>query len=53
VQAPRRPLLTTQLYFAGEPANKIDRIFNPKLAISVRDSAGGKTAAFDFVLDLE
>lgn len=52
VQAPNRPVLTTQLYFPGEPENRRDSIFNPKLVISVRDSAPIKSAAFDFVLDL-
>jgi len=52
VQAPNRPVLTTQLYFPGEAANKRDAIFNPKLVISARDSAGGKVADFDFVLDI-
>jgi len=52
VQAPNRPVLTTQLYFPGEPGNKRDWIFNPKLVIALRDSAGAKAASFDFVLDL-
>lgn len=51
VQAPSRPILTTQLYFPGEPANKTDWIFNPKLLLSLRDSAGGRAGRFDFVLD--
>jgi protocatechuate 3,4-dioxygenase beta subunit len=52
VQAPNRPVLTTQLYFPNEPQNKSDWIFNPKLVIALRDSAAVKSAAFDFVLDL-
>jgi protocatechuate 3,4-dioxygenase beta subunit len=52
VQAPNRPALTTQLYFPGEPANKRDSIFHPKLVIALRDSAGAQAAHFDFVLDL-
>ncbi len=52
VQAPSRPVLTTQLYFPGEPENKRDFIFNPKLVIALRASAGAKAASFDFVLDL-
>jgi protocatechuate 3,4-dioxygenase beta subunit len=52
VQAPQRPVLTTQLYFPGEPGNKTDWIFNRKLLISLRDSTGGKAATFDFVLDV-
>jgi protocatechuate 3,4-dioxygenase beta subunit len=52
VQAPNRPMLTTQLYFPGEPENKRDSIFNPKLVIALAGSAGVKVASFDFVLDL-
>ncbi|HEY2987913.1 MAG TPA: intradiol ring-cleavage dioxygenase [Candidatus Binatia bacterium] len=52
VQAPNRPILTTQLYFPGEPDNKRDGIFNPKLVMAIRDAAGAKTGNFDFVVDL-
>jgi len=52
VQAPNRPALTTQLYFPGEPENKRDFIFNPKLVIALRASTGAKAANYDFVLDL-
>lgn len=50
VQAPNRPLLTTQLYFPGEPENKRDSIFNPKLLMSLRSAGPVKAANFDFVL---
>jgi protocatechuate 3,4-dioxygenase beta subunit len=52
VQAPNRPVLTTQLYFPGEPRNARDGIFNPALLMAIQDSAGGKVAAFNFVLDM-
>jgi protocatechuate 3,4-dioxygenase beta subunit len=52
VQAPSRPVLTTQLYFPGEPENKKDFIFNPKLVIALRSSTSAKVANYDFVLDL-
>ncbi|MEU7020555.1 carbohydrate-binding protein [Streptomyces sp. NPDC046203] len=53
VQAPGRPVLTTQLYFPGEPRNNTDSIFDARLLMTVRDAGGGaKEAAFDFVLDL-
>lgn len=52
VQAPHRRILTTQLYFPGEPRNGRDGLFDPRLLMAVRDAAGGKTAAFDFVLAL-
>ena len=52
VQAPNHPVLTTQLYFPGEPENKRDSIFNPKLVIAFAGSSGAKAASYDFVLDL-
>lgn len=52
VQAPGRPVLTTQLYFPGEPRNNTDSIFDPRLLMTVRDQPGRKEAAFDFVLNV-
>lgn len=52
VQAPNRPVLTTQLYFPGEPRNTSDRIYRPELLVELADASPGKRAAFDFVLDL-
>jgi protocatechuate 3,4-dioxygenase beta subunit len=52
VQAPNRPVLTTQLYFPGEPGNQRDSIFDPVLVMKMQDDAEGKVATFDFVLDL-
>jgi protocatechuate 3,4-dioxygenase beta subunit len=52
VQAPNRPVLTTQLYFPDEPGNRSDFIFRPELVMAVRDEAGAKGAAFNFVLDV-
>ncbi|GGW76442.1 dioxygenase [Streptomyces lucensis JCM 4490] len=52
VQAPGRPVLTTQLYFPNEPRNNTDTIFDPRLLMTVRDGDGGREAAFDFVLDV-
>ncbi len=52
VQAPNQPVLTTQLYFPGEPRNARDGIFRPELVMDVQDVADGKTGAFNFVLDL-
>lgn len=43
VQAPDGPVLTTQLYFPGEPGNRSDRLFSPILVVSV-DSATGAAA---------
>lgn len=50
VQAPNGPVLTTQLYFEGEPANVRDRIFHPALVLRPVDTAEGLFARFDFVV---
>ncbi|HLF26934.1 MAG TPA: hypothetical protein VJG32_11405 [Anaerolineae bacterium] len=51
VQAPNGPILTTQLYFPGEPDNDTDSIFNPALLMSVQEAEEGRVAAFDFVVE--
>jgi protocatechuate 3,4-dioxygenase beta subunit len=50
-QAPNEPVLTTQLYFPGEPANDRDRIFQPELLVELTE-APELTARFDAVLDV-
>jgi protocatechuate 3,4-dioxygenase beta subunit len=51
VQAPGKRVLTTQLYFPGEPLNERDGIFDRDLVLKVRDAEGGsKLAGFVFVL---
>ena len=50
VQAPNQPVLTTQLYFPGEPRNQRDGIFSPELLMAVDDTPDGKVATFNFVL---
>jgi len=52
VAAPDGPVLTTQLYFPDEPRNQTDVLFDRRLVMRVRETAGGKVATFDFVLDL-
>ncbi|MEE1751801.1 dioxygenase family protein [Streptomyces sp. SP18CS02] len=52
LQAPGRPVLTTQLYFPGEPRNNTDSLFDPRLLMTVRDAGGAREAAFDFVLNV-
>ncbi|MET9799215.1 carbohydrate-binding protein [Streptomyces sp. NPDC006368] len=52
VQAPGRPVLTTQLYFPNEPRNTTDALFDPRLLMTVREAGGAREAAFDFVLDV-
>ena len=50
VQAPKGPVLTTQLYFPGEAGNASDPIFNRELVLRIEDGPDGKRAAFDLVL---
>jgi protocatechuate 3,4-dioxygenase beta subunit len=51
VQAPDGPVLTTQLYFPGEPGNDRDGIFRPELVLSdVRDRGDARQGSFTFVL---
>ena len=52
VQAPDQPVLTTQLYFPGEPQNESDGIYNAALLMDVQDVAQGKLATFNFVLQV-
>ncbi|HYD55453.1 MAG TPA: intradiol ring-cleavage dioxygenase [Burkholderiales bacterium] len=47
VQAPKRRILTTQLYFPGEPGNARDGIHRPELEMKVDKDTG----RFDFVVD--
>lgn len=51
VQAPGGPLLTTQLYFPGEPGNDQDAIYRPELLMDVRDASEAKEATFTFVVE--
>ncbi len=53
VQAPGQPVLTTQLYFPGEPRNTSDSIFSPELLMQVQNTSNGQLATFDFVLSLQ
>lgn len=47
VQAPGRRILTTQLYFPDEAANRRDGIYRPELEMKVAKGEG----VFDFVVD--
>jgi len=51
VQAPEGRVLTTQLYFPGEPRNARDGLFRPDLLMAVKDADDGKQARFHFLLD--
>lgn len=52
VQAPSRPVLTTQLYFPAEPYNQHDFLFRPELLLAVSDEGGRKIGRFDFVVKI-
>ena len=52
VQAPERPVLTTQLYFPDEPANRRDGLFRRDLVMRITEAPAGLAARFDFVLDM-
>jgi protocatechuate 3,4-dioxygenase beta subunit len=52
VQAPRGRVLTTQLYFPDEPANRRDGLFRRELVMRVAGVGDGRTARFDFVLNI-
>jgi protocatechuate 3,4-dioxygenase beta subunit len=51
VQAPNGSILTSQIYFPGVAANDRDSIFDPALLAEVQDTADGKVAAFNFVVN--
>jgi len=51
VSAPGDPVLTTQIYFEGEPGNESDALIQPSLVVPLTEAAGGgKAATFNFVL---
>jgi protocatechuate 3,4-dioxygenase beta subunit len=52
VQAPQQGVLTTQLYFPNEPANRRDGLFRRELVMRMAEAGDGLAAQFDFVLDL-
>ena len=52
VQAPHGQILTTQLYFPGEPRNARDFLFDRRLLMATDDRGDRKTACFDFVVKL-
>jgi protocatechuate 3,4-dioxygenase beta subunit len=50
MQAPGRPVLTTQLFFPGVAQNQSDGIFNSSLLMSITNNSDGETAVFNFVI---
>lgn len=51
LQAPGRPVVTTQLYFPGEPRNATDTIYDARLLMNVRQVGSAKEGTYDFVLN--
>lgn len=50
VQPPGGKILTTQLYFPGEPGNARDWIFDEALLMDLTPADGGQIGRYDFVL---
>lgn len=50
VSAPGHRLLTTQLYFDGDPYSAADRFFEAPLVMKLASTRDGKAARFDFVI---
>ncbi|MDQ2083507.1 intradiol ring-cleavage dioxygenase [Xanthobacteraceae bacterium Astr-EGSB] len=50
VQRPGGRVLTTQLFFPGEPRNAHDRLFDHSLLMNISDTGDGRFARFDFVV---
>jgi protocatechuate 3,4-dioxygenase beta subunit len=52
VQAPGQDILTTQLYFPGEPGNERDWIFDEALLLDLKQDAATRLGRYDFILDV-
>jgi protocatechuate 3,4-dioxygenase beta subunit len=50
VQAPNRPVLTTQLYFPNDPQNRRDSFFHDELVMQIAAGSDTTRASFDVVL---
>jgi protocatechuate 3,4-dioxygenase beta subunit len=50
VQRPGGQLLTTQLYFPGEPLNQRDRLFDKRLLLHVTAASDSSVGRYDFVV---
>jgi protocatechuate 3,4-dioxygenase beta subunit len=53
VQAPNRPVLTTQFYFPDEKANRTDAFFHRELVMQVASADDALRARFDVVLAMK
>lgn len=52
IQPPGGQILTTQLYFPGEPGNARDFLFRKELLLRTAKAGGALAGRFDFVLDM-
>jgi protocatechuate 3,4-dioxygenase beta subunit len=50
VQRPRGRVLTTQLFFPGEPGNERDYQFTPQLLLEIEKIASERLGRYDFVI---
>jgi protocatechuate 3,4-dioxygenase beta subunit len=50
VQRPAGSILTTQLYFPGEPRNARDGLFDERLLLRIDNVADGRFGRFDFIV---
>jgi len=50
VQRPGGRLLTTQLYFPGEPLNRGDGLFDKRLLLDITPASDGSFGRYDFVV---
>lgn len=50
VQRPGGRVLTTQLYFPGEPSNAGDRLFDEALLLDIKQTGDGRFGRFNFVV---
>lgn len=53
VQAPNGPVIVSQLFFPDVPQNKTDGIFDSRLLLTMKDASDGKTATFNFVVNVK
>jgi protocatechuate 3,4-dioxygenase beta subunit len=51
VQAPRSRVLTTQLYFPGDPGNRRDGLYRPELELRATRAKDLTQGNFDFVIE--
>lgn len=51
VQAPGAGVLTTQLYFPGDPGNRRDMLYRPELQLRTTQAQGYVQGSFDFVVE--